>query len=187
MHRTLGTLIAATALLPLPAMAQSLTADRILPLEDWDQDSLYTGVSVEQMLDEYEVYGVGGEEIGSVENVLIGADGRVLSIIAQVGGFWDIGDTHVNVPWDRVDLSQAGRVMIPVTEDTVDDYSLFSDEVVSANEATGAVQVVDDDLETSGRVWRATRKIRPIESAALPPGCEEMVAEGGIEPPTYGL
>lgn len=162
--RKIGALVAGTALATtalattgMPAIAQTLEADQIVALEDWDPDELYTGgLSVERLMDEFEVYGPTGDDIGSVENVLIGADGRVLSIIAQVGGFWDIGDTHVNVPWDQVEIGADERVVIPVTEETVDDYSVFADEVISAIDATGSVEVVDDDVEPVGRVWRAT-------------------------------
>ncbi len=89
---------------------------------------------------------------------MFSSDGQVLSIIAQVGGLWDIGDTHVNVPWDQVEVVGT-RVTIPVTEDTADDYSLYSDELITAAEATGSIETVDDDVATAARVWRATELI----------------------------
>lgn len=158
MHKTLPALVAATALATgLPALSQTFDAGEIIVMNAWDTEALYTdGISIDRMMDEYEVYSPIGEEIGSVENVLFDADGRVLSIIAQVGGFWDIGDTHVNVPWDQVEIDRAGRVVIPVTEETVDDYSAFADEVISAPDATGSVEAVDDDVTPIGQVWRAT-------------------------------
>ncbi len=157
--RILGGLAAATAL-TLPATAQTLTTENVIALDDWNYDELYAnGLSVDQMLDDADVFGPTGEEIGTVENVLIGTDGRVLSIIAQVGGFWDIGDTHINVPWDQVQVTSREAVAIPVTEDTVEDYSLYADDLVTAAEATGAVEEVDDDLATGPRVWRATELI----------------------------
>ena len=56
-------------------------------------------------MDEASVYGPTGEDIGSVENLVIGAEGRLLGIIAQVGGFLSIGDTHVFVPWEQLQFS----------------------------------------------------------------------------------
>lgn len=144
-------------LLPNASVAQTVEANDVVTLSDWRNDDLYSnGISVEQMMDDADVYGPGNEEIGSVENVLIGENGRVLSIIAQVGGFWDIGDTHVNVPWDQVEVSAGNRIVVPVTEENADDYSIYADDLVTAAEATGSVQTVDDDLETGPRTWRAT-------------------------------
>lgn len=45
-------------------------------------------------------------------------------MVAEVGGFWDIGDTHVAVPWAQVDVQSYDRIVVPVTEETVDDYQL---------------------------------------------------------------
>ncbi|MBP0438339.1 PRC-barrel domain-containing protein [Tianweitania sediminis] len=116
-------------------------------------------MSVEEILD-MDVYDTTGEEIGEVENVLFGADGKVLSVIAEVGGLWDIGDTHVNVPWEEVDVDPvAERVVLPLTEEILEDYTLFKNEVVTASAAATAVQEVSGDgaglVETAPRVWQA--------------------------------
>ncbi len=153
--RTLLTGIAACSLSGIAA-AQVVETERVIPLTGWGYDEIYAdGRSIDNMLDEGEVYGPGGEEIGSVENVLFHTDGRVLSIIAQVGGLWDIGDTHVNIPWDQVEIT-GNRVTIPVTEETVEDYSLYADELITGQEASTNIEEVDDDVATAARVWRAT-------------------------------
>lgn len=141
------------------AAAQVVETERVISLTGWDYNEIYAdGRSIKNMLDDGVVYGPGGEEIGSVENVLFSTDGNVLSIIAQVGGLWDIGDTHVNVPWDQVEIAGT-RVTIPVTEETVDEYSLYADELITRQEATGSIEQVDDDVATAPRVWRATELI----------------------------
>lgn len=130
----------------------------VIALNSWGYDDIYAeGLSYERMIDDADVLGPTGEEIGDVENVLIDDTGQAVALIAEVGGFWDIGDTHVSVPWSEIEISVGGdEIMIPVREETVDDYWVgdgagffFRDEAQSA-------QVVDDDLQTGANVWKAT-------------------------------
>lgn len=149
----------AASLLSGTAFAQVIETERVIPLTGWNYDEIYAdGRSIDNLLDDGVVYGPGGDEIGSVENVLFNTDGEVLSIIAQVGGLWDIGDTHVNVPYDQIGIA-GNNVTIPVTEDTVDDYSLYADDFVTGPEASTTIEAVDDDVATAARVWRATELI----------------------------
>lgn len=126
-------------------------------LNNWTYNDLYrTGWSAEQLMDNAEVIGTTGEEIGSVENIIVGQQGRILGIVAQVGGFWDIGDTHVFVPWDQVRVSPTlDRVVVPITEENVDNYAYAANDVLTRFGANHT-QVVDDDLETGAAIWKAT-------------------------------
>jgi hypothetical protein len=128
----------------------------VLLLRDWNYNALYqNGWSVERLMDNAEVFGASGDSIGTVENVIIGANGQILGIVAQVGGFLDIGDTHVYVPWNEVRVSPGlNRVTIPVYEENVEEFE-YQDPYLSLAE-TGRTQVVDDDLRTGPRVWKAT-------------------------------
>lgn len=129
----------------------------VLLLSDWNYNTIYKNAwSVERLMDEAEVYGPGGKEIGSVENVIISDKGRVLGIVAEVGGFLDIGDTHVFVPWDKVRVSPGlERVTIPVSDETVEEFSTWADGYLRKAE-TGQTQVVQSDLATGARAWKAT-------------------------------
>lgn len=136
---------------------QAIRPEEVIRLSDWNSDDLYVnGLSVDDMIDDAEVYGVNGEEIGSVENVVFSNDGRVLSLVAEVGGFWDLFDTHVNVPWDEVVVGADGRLSIPVTEENVEDYSTWKTGYLTAGDAAAGVAVVEDDLETGPSIFRAT-------------------------------
>ncbi len=127
----------------------------VIALADWEYDNIYrSGWSAEQLLEEADVYGPGGEEIGSVENLILNRDGKIISLIAEVGSIWDIGDTHVNVPWDKVKIGEKGRVTIPVTEDTVAQYSLYAEGFLSKQEAK-TITKVDDEVFVM-RPWKAT-------------------------------
>ncbi len=140
-----------------PAMAQN----DVQVLSNWNYDPLYTdGWSVENMFNRTEVLDVSGEDIGDVENVIFDTNGEILGIIAQVGGFWDIGDTHIHVPWDSITFVDGiAQIEIPVTEQTVEDYDVFGgywDEETLSQADTSSVAVVDDDLVAGVSVFKAT-------------------------------
>jgi sporulation protein YlmC with PRC-barrel domain len=162
----------ATASTGTSAATAGTTSDiEVVSPTDWNYDELYAdGWRGEQLIDTA-VYGPTGEEIGEVENVIIGPDNKILSIIAEVGGIWDIGDTHVNVPWSEV-TTEAGRegVTIPVTQENVENYSLFPDEVITAQEARTETEAVDDDLTVGPRAWKLTALINDYVGLADAPG-----------------
>jgi sporulation protein YlmC with PRC-barrel domain len=160
------------ALFSAPALAQDAGTEQgqtaqqnsrrpVIALSEWAYDELYSsGWSVERMFDETRVVGAGGEQIGDIENVMISADGRILSVIAEIGGFWDIGDTHVSIPWEEVTLTEDLETMVvPVTEETVEDYSVFGDRGFFFAEEADQVHTVNDDLVTGQRVFKATELI----------------------------
>ncbi|WP_230531965.1 PRC-barrel domain-containing protein [Microvirga roseola] len=126
-------------------------------LRDWSYNDIYrSGWSAERLLDDAEVIGPLGEEIGNVENIIISDQGQILGIVAEVGGFWDIGDTHVFVPWNQVRVSPTlDRVVIPVTEENVEEYTYGANDILTRGAVT-QTQVVDDNLETGPRLWKAT-------------------------------
>jgi hypothetical protein len=156
-----GTVFSAAAQVDRPMQrnqaGQRDGAPPVITLNNWDYEGIYrNGWSVEQLMDDADVVGALGEDIGSVENVFIGERGRILGIVAQVGGFWDIGDTHVFVPWNQVTVSPTlNRVIVPITEENVDQYSTYADSVLRRAD-TRRTQVVDDDLATGPRIWKAT-------------------------------
>ncbi len=143
------------------AAAQEIGDAEVVSLPEFAAGDLYTGaISLDRMMDEAELHDATGEEIGGVEDVLFGPDGRVLSIVAEVGGVWDIGDTHVNIPWDRVDYdAAANRATVPLTEDTLEEYSQFPEDALADVTASTQVEAVMDDTEAGPRVWRASEFI----------------------------
>ncbi|EKV31551.1 hypothetical protein C882_3924 [Caenispirillum salinarum AK4] len=124
-------------------------------LSQWNYDELYQGgLRAETMLDA-DVFGPNMDEIGSVENVILDRDNQIVAIIAQVGGFWDIGDTHIAVPWDKVQMTQGG-FQIPVTEDTVAEYGLYAEPSIVNKSNLQSTRVVDDDLIAGRQTWKLT-------------------------------
>lgn len=122
----------------------------------WSYDQIYSsGWSGKGLMDQGTVYGPNGDDIGSIENLIIGDDGRLLGVIAEVGGFLDIGDTHVFVPWDQLEIDlENDRVTIPVTEENIENY-VYKDDVLTKDDMQRR-QVVSSDLATGPRVWKAT-------------------------------
>lgn len=173
------TLICSTVLAMMPAVAlaqsneeETTAADstqtqqqdgqtHVTALSEWVYDDLYSsGWTVEALFNRTAVMDKSGEEIGDVENVLIGEDGQILSLIVEVGGFWDIGDTHVSVPWDEVTLgSDMSEITVPVNEENLDEYSVFADDGYFFASEADKTQPVDDDLQTGERVFKATELI----------------------------
>lgn len=160
----------------------SISAD-IIPIDDWQADTAVLGGWSADTLIDADVRGPSGDVIGNVENIIFGMNGQVLSVIAEIGGFLDIGDVHVNIPWDSVDVSPAGTgVVVPVTEDTVDDYTLFEDEVLTAFDAERDIEEVSGggfgEVATGPRAFRATEYLGDYVRLS---GDEGMVNYGYIE------
>jgi sporulation protein YlmC with PRC-barrel domain len=167
----LKTVSALALMAAAPAVAQqaegensqdhTVNEDAVQILSTWSYDRLYEdGWSVENMFNTTELTDANGEVIGDVENVIFSNDGEVLGVIAQVGGFWDIGDTHVHVPWDEVSVGDTmEQVQVPVTEDTVDDYDVFggmmNEETLTQDDTSGS-NVVNDDLAAGENIFKAT-------------------------------
>lgn len=140
------------------ASAQTVDAD-VMALNDWRYDDLYSGaMSAEEFIDEMDVFGPTGEEIGDVEDIIAGQDGKLLAVIAEVGGFWDIGDTHVSIPWSEIELV-GGGVSVPVTEENVDQYGLFDRDYLTADAAANRIVGEVDAADTGPRSFRLSELI----------------------------
>lgn len=136
----------------------SAAVERIA-LSEWSYEPLYTsGWSVDQVFDDAAVLGRDGEEIGDVENIVFNRQGKVLSLIAEVGGLWEVGDTHVSIPWEDLEFSKDGsRITVPITEDTVDNYSAATVDLGTLRKKdAGQVATVEEDLATSPQLIKAT-------------------------------
>lgn len=128
----------------------------VILMKDWNYDKIYQeGWSVKKLMD-VTVIGVGGDDIGEVKNVIISEKGRILGVIAEVGGFLDIADTHVFIPWNQVKFNRGlKRITIPVTQENVEDYAYDDARLIKA-ETTGRTAVVESGLQVGPGIWKAT-------------------------------
>lgn len=137
-----------------------LASARVVSLEYWNYDDLYrNGWGAEQLIDTT-VVSPNGEEIGEVENILVGPNGNIRSVIVAAGGFLEIGDAHFAVPWNKVKVSPGiERVTVPITEANYGDYDLFGENGydVRAKPDSG-VRRVEEGRAGDGKVraWRVT-------------------------------
>lgn len=59
--------------------------------DDWDSTTIYDGVG-------------NWTQIGEIEDIVLSKDGQLKGIVAEVGGFLDIGDKHVMLSVEDVSL-----------------------------------------------------------------------------------
>lgn len=102
----------------------SVSADTTVDIKTWDNTYLYDGWSANDLLGE-EVYGQAGESVGEVEDFIVGPDGMIKKVVVEGGGFFDIGDSHVAVPWNEVRRAGTSSITVPVTEGNLDNFGLF--------------------------------------------------------------
>jgi sporulation protein YlmC with PRC-barrel domain len=153
-----STLAIAIAALGIGSVAQAQQygdSDNIIAISEWNYDDLYNrgGFDADWLMDR-DVSTQEEADIGSVENVLINDKNHIEAIIIQIGGIWDIGDTHVAVPWDQVDIID-GNLQVPLRADNYDDYNLFSgeNEYISKS-ALQQVTQVDDEVDAGNNIWK---------------------------------
>ncbi|WP_299815817.1 PRC-barrel domain-containing protein [uncultured Jannaschia sp.] len=103
---------------PLAALAQDAMAD----MSDLIRTRDITGGPVYSIADRYDdttwadttnrdaygytnyAYGTDYRQIGEIEDIVLDQSGQMIGIVAEVGGFLDIGDKHVMVPTEDLRL-----------------------------------------------------------------------------------
>lgn len=74
---------------------------------------------------EYNEVGADWNEIGEIEDIILDRNGQMIGIVAEVGGFLDIGDKHVLIKVDEVKL-------VPVDDRTYNMVTRLSEEELEA-------------------------------------------------------
>jgi sporulation protein YlmC with PRC-barrel domain len=111
----------------MTVQAQDETMRRAMQAGQDTQAATGMGFLAEELIDQ-DVYGLDGEEIGEVESIVVGRNGMIDRITVETGGFLDIGDKHIAIAWDQVDLTPGvDGIMVPVDDDNVENFSLFGD------------------------------------------------------------
>ena len=96
----------------------------VVPLDEFSErprDGLW---SADRLLG-LPVRGTDGEEIGEVGNLVVGPDDRLRAMIVEVGGFLDIGDTHLRVPWNEVGIDPSTELEYAELPIPSDDYERY--------------------------------------------------------------
>ncbi|MEQ8344063.1 MAG: PRC-barrel domain-containing protein [Sneathiellaceae bacterium] len=96
--------------------AQNAAPPNIRYIEVENRDLTVPGIelTVEQ-LEELDIVNASGKRIGGVDEVLSSADGTIVAIATEVGGFLGIGDRKVILSLDQIRL-QDGRLATQLTD-----------------------------------------------------------------------
>lgn len=96
-------------------------------LRSWDAAQLYrNGWSAEQMIGT-EVRGPNNEQIGEVKDIFVGRNGTISRVVVEVGGWMELGDQHIGVPWKAVQIGEdMSFVRVPALKEMDEGtYSLY--------------------------------------------------------------
>jgi sporulation protein YlmC with PRC-barrel domain len=90
-----------------------------------DMQQVYReGLSARQVIGAA-VRGENGERIGSVKDIVVDEHARIARLIVEVGGFFELGDQHIGVPWKDVKIGQNMQfIQVPLREVRSGTYSL---------------------------------------------------------------
>nr|CAD6630553.1 hypothetical protein RNT25_04457 [arsenite-oxidising bacterium NT-25] len=149
---------------PVAVAQQSTSRDaasdpsvKIIP--GWSYRPLYdAGISVEELLDEGRVLDRSGGDVGKIESLIFADNGEALAVIAEIGGYFEMGGTHVSIPWNQLDLSDDDlTAKAPIDEDNLADYTQFDESGILTKTDTSKIGTVEADrgLDLGEKVFRA--------------------------------
>jgi hypothetical protein len=101
-----SSMLAATALALAPLVAAAQQAVDVTAYREAEDDDLVVqpfNLTVDQ-IEDMDLKGAGGEEIGEVDDVLIDAAGQPVAVTLEVGGFLGVGDREVVLGLDQLKL-----------------------------------------------------------------------------------
>ena len=97
------------------ALDDDLAANPYLAADD--ATKVTAAIDSKTLIDK-DIINANGEKVGTVESVVIDKDGNVKYVVAGVGGFLGIGEKHVALKWDDLNVSgQGDRVNANVTKE----------------------------------------------------------------------
>ncbi|HEX6013145.1 MAG TPA: PRC-barrel domain-containing protein [Geminicoccaceae bacterium] len=151
-------LLASAAGLAMPAAAAETSAVRddakVVPLSEFDVDKWKDSAWLADEMRGSDVFGKDGEQIGTVQSIVVSKDGMVERLVVETGGFLDIGDKVIAVPWSGIDLTpgKEGVVAKNVDESNVEDFSLFGDreEATTGPRSFRAAELAGDFVTLKG-------------------------------------
>ena len=110
--RTIVTAVALAVLITVPGVAQDAERPQDAPAIEVVERSSATAfsgdVSAKELLGKNVVNAV-NESIGTINDVRIDRQGKVVAVIVGVGGFLGIGEKAVALPYDQLTFSKDGN------------------------------------------------------------------------------
>jgi sporulation protein YlmC with PRC-barrel domain len=104
----------APAVAPAPARTAAVTpAEPAAGTQSW-----YSAMRGQELVEET-LYGPNGAEIGEIENVVVGLDGRTASAVVGVGGFLGLGERRIAIPLDQIQRGPEDRLTTTMTREQI--------------------------------------------------------------------
>lgn len=105
-----ATIALVTGLAAAPALAEThMDSDNLIRTRDITGGDIYTlnGPMDDDTWGNWEADGVGPDwnDIGEIEDVILDRNGQMMGVVAEVGGFLDVGDKHVMIPVEDMRLA----------------------------------------------------------------------------------
>ena len=116
-----------------PAMAQETASVRddaqVVRLSEFDVNKYKDGAWFADELRGSKVFGNDNNQVGTVQSIIMNKEGQVEKLVVETGGFLDVGDKVIAVPWSEIDLTpnEAGVVAKNLAAKNVENFSLFND------------------------------------------------------------
>src|SRR3954453_11975102 len=127
MNRTAMLAVAAGLTIGLEGVGQAQTTLTGLHKAEDEKVMVPTlNVTVDQ-LEEMEIYGANGEEIGEVDDVLVDASAKPVAISADVGGFLGVGEKGVVIGLDQV-TADGDHLKVNMTKDQIQALPAYQDD-----------------------------------------------------------
>jgi hypothetical protein len=98
---------------------QETTTAAVAPAEPATGAQRWYSTMQGQELVEETLYGPNGVEIGEIENVVVGPDGRTASTVVGVGGFLGLGERQIAIPLDQIQRGPDERLTTTMTKEQI--------------------------------------------------------------------
>jgi len=96
-----------------------------------------------------EVRDTNGDELGNVDDLLVGKDGKIDAAIVSLGGVFGVGDRKVKVPWNALNVKrEAGDrddLFVTASRQTLQSAPQIEEEGLFGTDRTAAGDRDDDD------------------------------------------
>lgn len=147
----------AITLAPVAFGMVSLEVSAQMPAGAADETGAYQGWSVVRFLDNMVVEDADDAPAGVIEDMVFGSNGRLISLVVRIGGFWDSGERLVNVPWPAVEIRSPTTLVVPITEESIQAIAEDTDAMLSREDAATLLLVRPNQIAID--VWKASDAI----------------------------
>lgn len=78
--------------------------------------------NAKQLMDK-EIVSPEGEELGSVDDFMIGQDGQIKYVILKSGGFIGIGEDEFTIPWNAIQTQKENQLVADISKSEIEKYT----------------------------------------------------------------